>query len=171
MRMSLKNRAVLMSSLGFALGMLIGIVVTAVTTTISLQDGTLHLCAPEFNEFVGDELTAFIIQALVSGVYGAIGLGGSTVYQIEDWSVLKATCVHFAFTVTAYFLTGGFLRWFSPLNVQDDLIMLGIFIAAYVAIWLSHYFAYKIQIEEINKELLQLKRDAHQSKPLSLSSP
>ena len=68
------------------------------------------------SEELGNELAAFLLQAIVSGVYGAVGMGASTVYWIEEWSIVKATVVHFIATISMFLLTSGFLKWSSPAN-------------------------------------------------------
>ncbi len=151
--MNLKARALSLAAIGFALGVIIGVFITAVTATNSIADGTLYVCAPEFNAYIGSPLRAFVIEAVLSGVYGAIGMGGSVVYSIENWSVLKATLVHFAFTVAAYYATAFYLMWISPSNSKDCLIMLIIFVIPYFMIWMGQYLAYRVQIEKINREL------------------
>ncbi len=151
--MKLKDRAIVLSSIGFALGMLSGILVTAILTTTEINDGKLYLCAPGFTAFIGNELAAFAIEALVLGVYGAACMGFSVVYRIENWSILKATVTHSLVTVTIYFATATFLRWYSPASMSDILIMLAIFMILYVSIWLTNFLVYKIQIKEINKKL------------------
>ena len=83
--MNFKSRVIFLSSMGFALGMMIGTIITAVTATMEYADGTVYLCSKEFNDFIGNPLLAFVIQALVSGLYGMIGMGGSSVYYIEEW--------------------------------------------------------------------------------------
>jgi len=155
--MNFKSRVIFLSSLGFALGMMLGTVITAVTATMEYADGTVYLCSKEFNAFIGDPLLAFVIQALVSGIYGMIGMGGSSVYYIENWSILRATVSHFIATVSCYYMTAFFLRWISPSAVSDCLFMLILFIIPYLIIWLSKYLSYKSQINEINKELIVLK--------------
>lgn len=155
--MNFKSRVVFLSSLGFALGMLLGTVITAVTSTLEYADGTVYLCTREFNAFVGDPLLAFVIQAVVSGLYGIVGMGGSSVYRIEEWSLLKATVIHFIVTVTCYYITSFFLRWISPADVLDCFIMFMLFLIPYVIIWVSKYFSYKSQIKEINRELVIFK--------------
>lgn len=158
MRMDLRSRAVVLSSFGFALGMLLGVVITSISVTLSMEDGKVYLCVPEFTRFIGNELTAFLIQAILSGVYGAVGMGVSVVYSIEKWSLVKASVVHFFATVSMYFLVSGFLRWFSPfINPLESLIMLAIFVAIYVMIWSFNYISYKIQISKINMRLNRLK--------------
>jgi len=155
--MNFKSRVIFLSSLGFALGMMLGTVITAVTATMEYADGTVYLCSKEFNAFIGDPLLAFVIQALVSGIYGMIGMGGSSVYYIESWSILRATVSHFIATVSCYYMTAFFLRWISPSAVSDCFIMFILFLIPYLIIWLSKYLSYKSQINEINKELIILK--------------
>lgn len=151
--MNFRNRVIFLSSIGFALGIVIGTVITAVTTTMSIADGKLYICVPEFTEFIGNELLAFVIQSILSGVIGIAGMGGSAVYSIEEWSLLRATVSHFIPTVSVFFAVSFFLKWLSFENKIEIFIMLAIYIATYCLIWLSQYFSYKLQIEEINKDL------------------
>lgn len=154
--MNFKSRVIFLSSMGFALGMMLGTIITAVSTTMEYADGTVYLCTKEFNSFIGDPLLAFVIQALVSGIYGMIAMGGSSVYYIENWSILRATVSHFIATVSCYYITAFFLRWISP-SVFDCFIMFMLFLIPYFIIWLSKYLSYRSQINEINKELIALK--------------
>ncbi|MBR1470567.1 MAG: DUF3021 domain-containing protein [Lachnospiraceae bacterium] len=155
--MNFKSRVIFLSSMGFALGIMLGTVITAVTTTMEYADGNVYLCSKEFNAFIGNPLLAFVVQALVSGIYGMIGMGGSSVYYIEKWSILRATVSHFIVTVGCYYLTAFFLRWISPSAVSDCFIMFLLFLIPYLMIWLNKYLSYKSQINEINKELIVLK--------------
>ena len=155
--MNFKNRVIFLSSIGFALGIMLGIIITAVSATMEYADGTLYLCSKEFNAFIGDPLLAFVIQALVTGIYGMIGMGGSSVYYIERLSLLGATVSHFIVTVGFYYITAFFLRWISPSNILDCLIMFMFFLIPYVIIWVSKYLSYKSQIKEINEGLITFK--------------
>ncbi len=155
--MSFKKTVVYLSSIGFALGIVICLVITSAIATMEASDGTVHLCAQEFENFVGGRLEAVLIQLLVTGIYGAVAFGGSAVYRIEEWSMLKATVAHFLMTVASYYLAGFFLRWFSISDISWCLLWLVIFIIVYTTIWLTHYFSYRAQIKRINEELLSLK--------------
>lgn len=156
--MDLRSRAVFRASVGFAAGMIIGTVLTAVLVTLDIKDGILHICVPAFTAMMGgNELAAFTVQAIVSGLYGAIGLGGSVVYYIESWSILRATVTHFIFTVSAYYATGLSLKWFSSENFSELLFMFFFFVAVYIVIWMSNYLYYRAQVNEINRELTEWK--------------
>lgn len=155
--MNIKNRAITLSSIGFALGVVICQIVSASIATVWIGDGTLHLCVPGFVEFVGSELWAFIIQSLLCGLYGSICFGGSAVYYLENWSMLRALVTHFLMTVISYYLMGFFLRWFSPDDISWCLLWFGIFILVYLSIWLSHILIYRAQMKEINEELVELR--------------
>ncbi len=157
MKSAFTYKVILMASVGFAAGMFIGILITASSVTAAVNDGSLYLCAPEFISFMGKPLAAFAVQALLSGVLGAVGMGGAAVYSIDEWSVLKATVTHFIPTVIVYFLVAGFLRWFDLKNITEWILMLSIFISMYLMIWLMQYLSLKLQISEINRELQEYK--------------
>ncbi len=155
--MSFRNRVIFLSSIGLGLGAVLGTVITAISATETYADGSLYFCAREFTEFAGSPLKAFVIQALVCAVYGMIGMGGSAVYKIEEWSVLKSTVVHFCITLSFYYITAFFLRWISPSDAQDCIMMFFVFLIPYVIIWLSNYLYNRHQVELINKKLFELR--------------
>lgn len=151
--MSFKERVVFLSAIGFGVGSMVGTLLTVVLTTMTISDGAVYLCVPEFIEFVGDPLQAFVIQAIMSGLLGMVGMGGATVYKIEEWSLLRATVTHASAVLFMFFLTGFTLRWFSLKEPGDLIITTLIYIVMYILIWLKNYLFYKSQITEINREL------------------
>lgn len=155
----MKSRVITRSAVGFALGMFIGIVLTVILVTMDKNDGIIYLCVPEFIESVGDPIKAFILEALFSGLLGMVGMGGSSVYWMEEWSILKATVVHFIISLAANFSVCYFLKWLPvpPDGMMDNLIMLIIFIMVYIFIWLSQYFIFRAEVNQINLDLETLK--------------
>lgn len=154
-----KYKVIILASLGFGLGVIIGTLITAITATLMIGDGSLHIIAPELSEVMGGDLKAFVIQSLVSGLLGAIGMGLSSVYYIESWSTIKATSIHFSITIVVFYATAFFLRWWSIKDVAFCLTMLGIFLIEYIIIWVSNYFIYKAQISKMNKALSEMKKN------------
>ena len=158
--MNVKNTAIIRAMIGFPLGMLVGFVLTAVSATVSFDDGTFYYCAPEFARAMGSGEAALLIQTLVTGFYGAFGMGASAMYVIEEWSLLRASLTHFLLTLGLMYPMAFFLRWWAPVPVSDNLIMLFFFVCVYVCIWFSQYFSLKIKVRRLNREFAEWKRAA-----------
>ncbi|MCR4590802.1 MAG: DUF3021 domain-containing protein [Lachnospiraceae bacterium] len=156
-KMDTGTKIIFLSSIGFALGVIMGTIITAVTATMSINDGTMYICAPEFTLLIGDELKAFAIQSVVSGLIGAVNFGGTVAYSIEEWSLVRATSTHFVLCMTSVFTGGFFLKWFSLDNLPEILITFLVMMAAYIMIWLIMYLRYKAEINEINRDLPEWK--------------
>ena len=155
--MNFKQRVIMLSSIGFGLGVIVGTIIAAFTGTISHADGTMYLCAPEFIEAVGDPLTAFTIQALVLGIQGVLAMGGSAVYSIEKWSVLRCTLTHYLAVMAGIYTCAFTLRWFPVSDTKAILIMFLILTPPYFLIWLINYISYKTELKKINMELEEIR--------------
>nr|MCR5451516.1 DUF3021 domain-containing protein [Lachnospiraceae bacterium] len=159
--MSFRNRVITKASIGFALGVIIGISLTAFFVSTDMNDGKLYLVVPEFSKRVGNPLLAFMIEAILSGLLGACGNCSSAVYSLESWSITKATVIHFIITVIANYAVCYTLCWVSPFNIGDNLIMLVMFVIAYTMIWLTQYLRSKRNVAELNAELKEYKAMHH----------
>lgn len=162
--MSTKKAVITTLYIGFSLGFMVGVVMTSVITTLVISDGNIHFVTPGFMKFIGNPLAAFIIHSLVCGILGTIMLGSAYIYEIDRWTLLKATIIHFIVIVISFYLTVFFLRWFAPTNIKAIITSLIIFIVTYTIIWLIMYLSYKSQIKEINQNLKIKKRDFNISK-------
>ena len=69
------KKAVLLGALGFALGVAIGVILTSADP--------------------GDNLRAAFPYILVCGIPGCIAMGSSVIYDIEEWSLVRASVTHF----------------------------------------------------------------------------
>ena len=96
----------------------------------------------------------FIIQFIGAGIYGAIPMGGSIVYEFERWSLLKATLIHYFMTMGALTVTNVLLGWFAW-NIY--LVVLLAMTVAYFIIWLVNYLSCKREIERINNDLSNMR--------------
>jgi hypothetical protein len=95
----------------------------------------------------------------LSGLLGAVGMGGTTIYSMEHWGLLRCTVTHFVITLLAYCAVGFTLGWLDLRQPATLLMFLG-YVIAYFIIWLSMYIKYKRQIRRINEALKTWK--AHQ---------
>ena len=134
-----KKKAIILSLIGFASGVLIGL--------------CFYLSGSGETHSVGMMSTP--VYFVVSGIYGMISMGGSAVYDIEHWSITRCTVTH-ALTVTIGFIIFSWLGgWLT------DFIYMGIIVAVmfviYVIIWLICYHSYKRKVRRMNRDLADWK--------------
>ena len=88
----------------------------------------------------------------MSGIYSAVVTGSSIVYDIEEWSIARATATHFLLSFSLYFLLVLSMGWF---RLDDPVfwIVIAVMVVIYVLIWLFQYLSYKRKIREMNHDL------------------
>ena len=101
-------------------------------------------------------LKAAFPNLVISGIYGAVAMGSSIVYDVEKWSIARATATHFLLVFALYFLLVLSMGWFS-LSDPVFWIVVGAMVAGYILIWLLQYLSYRRQIQEMNDELIKWK--------------
>lgn len=157
--MDLKNRFITKASFGFSLGIFIGILITAVSTTLSVNDGNIYMYNTLLASRVGNLLLSFCLELLCYGVLGAVGMGGVVLtYENDGISLLKATVLHFVFVMVTFTSVGLYLGWFDPSDWIANTIFVTCFIVAYVIIWAIQSSIYKKEIKEINQKIEKMKR-------------
>ena len=154
--MKMLHRVLVLSSIGFGLGVIAGVMISAISATLAHNDGTLYLCSDEFAKAVGNPLTAFLIQALATGILGAVSVGGSAIYEVEKWSLVKVTLIHYVLAMTTFFVVAFSMKWFSIRDIET-LIMFLAMTVMYFIIWLVNYCSYRAELRKINMELDELK--------------
>lgn len=133
--MGLKTKCIIKSLLGFIIGLFVGIFFW------SLNAET------DFGK-------AFILHLVLSGVLGLLAMGGSVVYDIESWGLLKATVSHYVLVMFDYIVVAILLKWYT--RVSDLLISIVIMTVLYAIIWLFECLVWKKTIREINVELRKM---------------
>ena len=139
--------------LGAPLGLAISTVIT-ILISIIIADGRYHAVVPDLTSEMGSEISAVVLQAVLSLIYGAAWAGASVVWDAEHWSLLKMTLVHLIVTSVATFPIAYFARW-MPHDAKGILIYIGIFVVIYASIWASQYSAMKKKIREMNEKIAQ----------------
>ena len=139
------KKAIIRASIGFVLGILVGLGFLSITGvgTYYVQKGA-------------DGLALYLA---LSGLLGAVGMGGTTIYSLEHWGLLRCTLTHFALTLSVYCAVGFTLGWLDPRDPATPYMFLG-YVIAYCIIWLVMCLIYKRQIRRINEALKTWK--AHQ---------
>lgn len=139
----LLKKSALLGAIGFAVGLLVGfgfLVCHGMQATVAEK---------------GAGWT--VAYMLISGGMGLVNMGTMTLYEIERWSLTRATLTHFAITLSTCCGLGLFLGWFRSATAW---IMLAAFVAVYFIIWLVIYRSYKRRVRKLNEDLKHWK-DAH----------
>lgn len=145
----MKKRILLRSAIGFPVGVCIS---NLISLGFAFGFGEYFPCAPQCTALFGSEVTGAAVQLLLSGLLGAVFAGCSVIWEVEHWSLLRATATHFCITTVVFFGVSVLLGW-CALNLWGMLFYIGFFFVIYLCIWLSQYFAYKRKIQKINQSL------------------
>ena len=132
------------AGIGFLIGMILGNLIAWMTgPTVS----------PALADLIGSRTGAILIQTLVSGLYGVATVSGMLLYDVEDWSLAKATIVHYLIVAGLYVPMALFLGWAA--NTADILIVEGCQLIAFFLIWLIMYLKYRAEVKKLN-ELMKI---------------
>lgn len=139
--------------IGFLISMAVGDVIAFLS---SLGTGEIGFVAPQLVDALGSDVAAVILQTFLSGFIGAAGFGGMYLYEIDDWSMIKAMAVHFTMISAVFISVALILRWMN--TVYEILIMEGAMLVVYLIIWVIMCAVYRSQVSELN-ELQQRAKD------------
>lgn len=141
-----------------AVGAVFGVTLSqliAIIISLCIGDGNFYSVVPSLTGRMNSEVNAAIVQTACSFVYGAIFGGMSMVWELDNWSILKQTIVHFSVVSVATMPIAYVTEW-MPHSVSGALVYFAIFAVSYVFIWLSQYMAIKKRIDEMNKKVVEL---------------
>ena len=135
------------------IGLLVGIVISYfITIGISLVigDGTYYPCVPSLTERFGDEVTAVILQTMLSAILGAGFAGCSLIWEKDEWSLLKQTSIYFLIVSVLMMAVAYICEWMEH-SVKGVLSYFAIFLAIFIVVWVVQYFIWKVRISKIKK--------------------
>lgn len=88
----------------------------------------------------------------VSAVLGFFMAAPSVIFNVEGWSFLKKTVIHFIILGAAFSIASVLGNW-MPEGIVPKLGYAVIFIMIYIFMWCSYKIYWKARIKEINAEL------------------
>ncbi len=138
--MGLGSKFAIKSLLGLVIGMIVGV-------------GTWIMNGRGISEA---DYAALILHLVVSGIIGFIGMGGSLVYDIESWPLLKATVLHYLACMVSFLIASIALSWFT--EFLPFFITFIVMTVVYACIWIGESLHWKKTIREINEELSSIDR-------------
>ena len=142
-------RCLLGAGLGISISTVIAIVVSAM-----LGDGNYYAVHPQLIQDAGSELTAVVLQTVVSVLYGAAWGGASVIWEREDWGLTRQTLTHLVICSLATFPVAYLVRWMDR-NVMGVVSYFAIFLAVYAGVWVFQFSRMKRRIACINRCMQQ----------------
>lgn len=130
---------------------------------LGLLTGTGILCLTGPGALRGD-LGQLALYQLSSSVYGAAVMGASVVYDVERWSVTRATLIHMLVTLGGLCLLGLAQGWLGPTLFGFVVPTIGC-VVLYAVIWLIQYLSLRRRIEHVNLKLRMRRRDSGVAAP------
>ena len=127
---------------GFLLGMAVGNLIAALT-------GHPNIVSPALLERAGSLSAALLWQTLLSGLIGAAGMGGVSLYEIEAWPLLRTALTHYVIYIVAFAFCSLALGWCE--RPAELLVMAAIMAAVHFAIFLIMCARYRAQVRELNE--------------------
>lgn len=137
------------------IGLLGGIVLSYLITigiSLVLGDGNFYPCVPSLIDRFGNEITAVIIQTILSALLGAGFGGASIIWKKDEWSMLKQTGIYFAI-ITVLMMTVAYVCEWMEHSVKGVVSYFAIFFIIFVVIWVIQYVIWKIRISKIKNKL------------------
>ena len=135
------------------IGLLGGIVISYLITigiSLAISDGSYYPCVPNLIERFGNEVTAIIIQTVLSAVLGAGFAGSSIIWEMDEWSLLKQTSIYFGI-VSVLMMTVAYICEWMEHSVKGILSYFGIFFAIFIVVWIVQYLIWKVRVSKIKE--------------------
>jgi len=151
----MKKKLLIRAAIGFVCGIAIGYLVPLISCLAAGHPVTLY--SDRLRAALGSAAAALIVQAAVSGLYGAICMGGTVLYEIEHWPLIRAVALHYLLCIVPFLPIALLLNWCS--GAVELLIMLGIMTVIYFLIWLIMFLRYRAEVRELND--INRRRSAH----------
>ena len=128
----MKKKLLILSGVGFAGGMMIGNLIPLLACVFA--GSPIQLYSDRLLSLTRSPIAAILVQTPVSGLYGAICMGGTVVYDVEHWPMLRALLIHYAMCMISYLPISLLLGWNE--NLTQLLIAECFQIAGFFIIWL-----------------------------------
>lgn len=148
-------KEVLKRSVLSALGGLFITQILGVVISLCIGDGNYYPVVPLLAEQLGSEIGAVIFQTTCSLLYGAMFGGMSIIWELDNWSILKQTAVHFL-VVSIVSLPVAYVTHWMEHTLIGAIVYFAVFAVIYVFIWLSQYLAVKKRINAMNKKVREI---------------
>lgn len=136
---------------GFLSGVSIGYFISIIFSMIFAK-GYYSPCVPSFVDSLGNEITAVLLQTLLTGVLGVTFSVSQLIWELEHWSLFRQSATYLLITSIVMLPTAFILQWMEH-SLIGFLSYASIFVFIFLFIWLIQYNIYKHQILQINERI------------------
>ena len=137
--------------IGFLGGVVLSYFIT-IAISLIIGDGNYYPCVPGLTERFGNEVTAVVIQTVLSAILGAGFAGCSLIWEKDEWSLLKQTGIYFSIAAVLMMTVAYVCEWMEH-SVKGVLSYFGIFLGIFIVVWLVRYMIWKVRISKIKEGL------------------
>ena len=137
--------------MGFMIGVFVGETILIFESLIG-GNGSFYPVSAYLSAHTRTEIGAVIFQYIITGILGLTFSTGSIIFELDSWSLLKQTVVHFVVSSVIMYLAGFFCGWF-PHTVGSTLVWFGVFVVVYLIFWVCFSLYYKNKVKKINDAL------------------
>ena len=137
--------------IGFLGGVVLSYFIT-IAISLIIGDGNYYPCVPGLTVRFGNEVTAVVIQTVLSAILGAGFAGCSLIWEKDEWSLLKQTGIYFSIASVLMMTVAYVCEWMEH-SVKGVLSYFGIFLGIFIVVWLVRYIIWKIRISKIKEGL------------------
>lgn len=96
-----------------------------------------------------DKIWFYMLMSFILGIFFGIA---SFIFELETWSPLKKTVIHFSLTIIVFFIIALSIGWI-PVSFWAIVVSIIIFVALYVLYWSGFYLYYKKIENDLNNSL------------------
>ena len=128
------------------LGVLLGVSVNSLITALTSDGLTV---TPMLVERLGSVRAAMLVELLLIGLFGALCMGTTVLYDSERLPLAAVTVIHCLCCILPFAPLALFLGWVSQLS--EVLVMLAIQFFAFCVVWLIMYALYRKEVRVLNE--------------------
>lgn len=145
------NKILKRAILGFIYGVFIGQTIL-ILESLFTGDGNFYPVMTNLLNIAGTRIGAVIIQYFLTGIIGVSFAATTVIFEMDRWSIIRQTALHFVINSIVMFAAGFLCGWF-PHTVKSTIIWFAIFITVYIIIWFCFTLYYKLKVKQINEKL------------------
>lgn len=145
------NKFIKRSLLGFVYGIFIGQTIL-ILESLMAGNGNFYPVSAYLASITSTTISAVIIQYFLTGIIGITFAGSTVIFEMDRWSLLAQTLLHFIITSIVMFIAGFLCGWF-PHTGKSIVVWFVVFIVIYIIMWASFTLYYRRKTNEINESL------------------